>query len=52
MKHTAKLGWTALQHVPYSPDLTPSDFRPFGPMKKGLRKRHFSDDTIIAAVSK
>jgi histone-lysine N-methyltransferase SETMAR len=52
VKHIAKFGWTVVQHSPYSQDLTPSDFRLFGPMKKQLCMQHFSDDTIIAAVRK
>jgi histone-lysine N-methyltransferase SETMAR len=28
------LGWTVLQHSPYSPDLTPSDYPPFGPLTR------------------
>jgi histone-lysine N-methyltransferase SETMAR len=40
--HTARLsqeriaafGWQLLEHPPYSPDLAPSDFHLFGPLKK------------------
>lgn len=40
--HTAKLtkdwlqryGWDVLQHPPYSPDLAPSDYHLFGPLKR------------------
>jgi len=41
VKHIANLGWTVLQHPPYSPDLASSDFHRLGPMKDGLRGQHF-----------
>lgn len=47
----ANLGWTVLPHLPYSPDLVPSDFDLFGPMKDRLHGHHFSSsDTVITAV--
>lgn len=47
----AKFGWTVLPHPPYSPDLAPSDFHLFGPLKDGLRGQHFpDDDAVITAV--
>lgn len=50
-EHLKKLGWTTLPHPPYSPDLAPSDFHLFGPLKDGLRGRHFDDDeSVIQAV--
>jgi len=33
----AAKGWTVLPHPPYSPDLAPSDFHLFGPLKDYLR---------------
>ena len=39
-----KLQWTVLPHPPYSPDLAPSDFHLFGPMKDALRGKHYADD--------
>ena len=30
----SSFGWTTILHLPYSPDLTPSDFHLFGPFKK------------------
>jgi histone-lysine N-methyltransferase SETMAR len=40
-----------MEHSAYSPDLAPSDFHLFGPLKKALRGRRFScDDDVKAAV--
>jgi hypothetical protein len=36
--------WEVLDHPPYSPDLAPSDFHLFGPMKKHLGGRRFATD--------
>ena len=47
---TAK-GWTVLPHPPYSPDLAPSDFYRFGPLKDFLRGQRFdSDEAVKTAV--
>ncbi|KAF6028815.1 hypothetical protein EB796_012879 [Bugula neritina] len=40
-------GWTTLPHPPYSPELAPSDFHLFGPMKEGLRGQRFSTDEEV-----
>jgi hypothetical protein len=32
----AQLYWSALQHPPYSPDLSPCDYHMFGPLKEAL----------------
>jgi len=51
VEHIAILRWTVLPHPPYSPDLAPSDFHLFGPMKYGLRTQHFpSNDAVVRAV--
>ena len=43
-----KLGWTVLPHLPYSPDLAPSDFHFFGALKDAIRGKRFeSDDEVI-----
>jgi histone-lysine N-methyltransferase SETMAR len=34
--------WEVLDHPPYSPDLAPSDFHLFGPLKKHLGGRRFA----------
>jgi hypothetical protein len=36
--------WEVLEHPPYSPDLAPSDFHFFGPLKHHLSTQHFHDD--------
>ena len=51
LEHIVNLGWNVVPHPPYSPDLAPSDFHLFGPMKDGLRGQHFpSNDAIVQAV--
>jgi hypothetical protein len=51
VEHIVNLGWTVLLHPPYSPDLAPSDFRLFGPMKDGLRGQHFPNyDAAVRTV--
>jgi len=46
-----KLGFTVLEHPAYSPDLTPSDYYLFGPLKDVLRGRRFtSDEGVKKAV--
>jgi len=38
-------------HAPYSPDLAPSDYHIFRPLKEALRGRRFnSDEEVKAAV--
>jgi hypothetical protein len=37
----------ALEHPPYSPDLAPSDFHLFGPLKHYLSAEHFPDDESV-----
>jgi len=34
-----QLKWEAMEHPAYSPDLAPSDFHLFGPLKEALRGR-------------
>lgn len=47
-----KLGWTVLPHPPYSPDLAPSDFHLFGPLKDALRGTRFEDDEGVIHAAK
>jgi histone-lysine N-methyltransferase SETMAR len=39
-----RYNWEVLDHHPYSPDLAPSDFHLFGPLKKHLGGRRFETD--------
>lgn len=39
-----KLKFEVLAHPPYSPDLAPSDYHLFGPLKETLRGRRFTSD--------
>jgi hypothetical protein len=49
----AEFGWTGLPYLLYSPDLVPSDFHLYGPMKDDLHGKHFtSDNTVIMAIKK
>jgi len=46
-----QLNWEVLEHPAYSPDLAPSDFHLFGPLKNDLRGRRFAaDDEVKEAV--
>ena len=46
-----KFHWEFLEHPPYSPDLVPSDFHLFSPLKKFLAGQRFTcDDEVKAAV--
>ena len=42
-----KFSWTVLPHPPYKPDLAPSDFYLFGPVKEGLQRQHFVDNNAV-----
>jgi len=39
--------WEVLQHPPYSPDLAPSDFHLFDPLKHHLSGERFPDDDAV-----
>ncbi|GFS18061.1 histone-lysine N-methyltransferase SETMAR [Elysia marginata] len=43
----ALMGWTTLPHPSYSPNFAPSDYYLFGPMKQGLRGKHFENDEDV-----
>lgn len=48
-----KLGWEVLVHPPYSPDLAPSDYHLFGPLKDHLGGTKFdTDEDVRNAVQK
>jgi histone-lysine N-methyltransferase SETMAR len=44
---TGRLNSEVLGHPAYSPELDPSDFHPFGPLKNALRSRGFVDDDKV-----
>jgi hypothetical protein len=44
MKQIQDLKLEVLSHPPYSPDLAPSDFHLFWPLKDALRGRHFKSN--------
>ena len=48
----AYLGFQCLDHLPYSPDLAPSDYYLFLGLKKQLKGRHFSSDAEVIAAAK
>jgi hypothetical protein len=39
--------WEVLEHPPYTPDLAPSDFPLFGPLKHHLSAEYFPDDEAV-----
>ncbi|GFS13069.1 histone-lysine N-methyltransferase SETMAR [Elysia marginata] len=39
-----KYGWEILPHPPHSPDLAPSDYHLFGPLKRELAGKRFDDN--------
>ena len=46
-----RFGWEVLPHPPHSPDLAPSDYHLFGPMKRHLSGQRFTDDDdLVEAV--
>jgi len=46
-----QLSFELLHHPPYSPDLAPSEYHIFGPLKEALRGRSFtSDEEVKVAV--
>ena len=44
------LKFGVLKHPPYSPDLAPSDFHFFGPVKEHLQGQKFADDNEMEVV--
>ena len=50
-KKLTYLGFQCLDHPPYSPDLTPSDYHLFPGLKKQLKGRHFSSDAEVIAAA-
>ena len=50
-KKLAYLGFECLDHPPYSPDLTPSDYHLFPVVKKQKKSHHFSSDAEVIAAA-
>jgi len=51
MAKIEELGWEVLVHTPYSPDLAPSNFHLFEPLKNHMRGKNFTTDAeVIKAV--
>jgi len=42
-----EMGWKLLQHLPYSPDLAPSNFHLFGPQSESLGDIMFKNDDVL-----
>jgi len=49
-KKLAYLSFQCIDHPPYSPDLTPSDYHLFPGLKKTIESSPFSDAEVIAAA--
>ena len=45
-----QLNWEVLEHPAYSPDLAPSDFHLFGPLKNAPRGRRFAAHDEVKEV--
>jgi len=50
-KKLAYLGFQCLDHLPYSPDLAPSDYHLFPGLTKQLKGLHFSSDAEVSAAA-
>jgi hypothetical protein len=51
-KTTAEFAWTVLLHLLHSPDLAPSRFHQFCPIKDGLHGKHFANDNAVTVAIK
>jgi histone-lysine N-methyltransferase SETMAR len=47
-----ELQWELLEHLPYSPDLAPSDFHLLGPLRNHLGGKSFVDNEKVEFVRK
>jgi histone-lysine N-methyltransferase SETMAR len=45
-----ELRFECIQHPPYSPDIAPSDFHFFGPLKNALSGKQFRDDDEVRSA--
>ena len=50
MAKLRELKWQLLPHPAYSPDLAPSDFHLFGPLKDPLRGRRFGCESELKSA--
>lgn len=50
METIVKLKWDLLPHLPYSPDLVPSDFYLFGRLKSDLEGMRFADNDASSTL--
>ena len=50
-KKLVYLGFHCLDHPPYAPDMTPSDYHLFPEPKKQQKGRHFSSDAEVIAAA-
>ena len=50
MEKRTSFGWTTLLHPPHSPDLAPSVYHSFGPMKEDSRSRPYANDKEMKIV--
>ena len=50
MQTINNLGWELLPHLPFSPDLAPSGFHWFGPLKEFTRATKFESDDEVKSV--
>jgi histone-lysine N-methyltransferase SETMAR len=50
-KELAYLGFQRLDHIPYSPDLSLSDYPVFPGQKKQLKCHHFSSDAEVVTAA-
>ena len=46
----ASFRWTTLLYPPYSPDLAPSDYHLFSPMREGLRSKYYTSCEDVKTV--
>jgi hypothetical protein len=44
------LHFECLPHLPYLPDLTPSDYQIFGPLKEAIGEKTFRSDEEVQQV--
>jgi histone-lysine N-methyltransferase SETMAR len=47
-----QLQWELLEHPPYSPDLAPTDFHLFGPLKNHLGGKCFAEEEVETDLRK